>query len=73
MSHRIWLFNFNVPFHRFDSNPSTSDSDEDGGSDNKVSEKKKEKKKERKEKKKEKKEPSESVRNCGFRSLNSAK
>ncbi|XP_037035831.1 FACT complex subunit Ssrp1 [Bradysia coprophila] len=44
----------------FDSNVSTSDSDEEGGSDNKASEKKKEKKKERKEKKRDKKEPSES-------------
>ena len=52
-----------IVVHRFDSNVSTSDSDEDGGSDNKASEKKKEKKKERKEKKKERKEPSESVNN----------
>ncbi|KAJ6642332.1 FACT complex subunit Ssrp1 [Pseudolycoriella hygida] len=44
----------------FDSNVSTSDSDDEEGSDNKASEKKKEKKKERKEKKKERKEPSES-------------
>lgn len=51
-------------FDRFDSNVSTSESDDDeeGGSDSKVSDKKKEKKKERKEKKKERKERSESVK-----------